>query len=428
MRLQGRKVLLGVSSSVAIYKACELISLLKREGAQVRVVMTEEARRFIQPALFEALTQSPCPEDAWDHGPSCEIEHVTWAQWADLIILAPATAHLVARASLGLADDRLTSTLLVSRVPTVIAPAMNHFMYTHEATQAHLERLRQRGWRVVEPHEGRLACGDQGLGRLAPVETILEAGIQALHEGAAQTSPHFARQTGRQDLVGKHILISAGPTREPLDPVRFLSNPSTGKMGFACAEAAAQRGAAVTLVAGPVERPTPAGVKRIDVVTALEMAEVLKQEVLTQDWLIMTAAVADYRPLHYVEQKVKKGADEQHLQLVANPDILLSLTAVKQPHQLFCGFCMETEALLERARAKRVHKQLDLICANSLVEPQAGFASDYNHLYLIDAWQEHALEPATKRALADEILDRLMELEAFTIRGGRDHEHDASGL
>lgn len=397
--LKGKQILIGVSSSVSLYKVCNLISLLRKAGATVRVLPTEEATEFIRPKLFEALTHQPCPVDLFAEEASAEITHITWAQWADLFILAPATAHLIAQASCALASDRLTTTLLAypQEKPVLVAPAMNQEMWRNPRTQAHCERLRTVGWTFVGPVSGTLACGDVGPGKLAEPEDIF-ATVQTL------------LQEPVSDYTGQTVLVTAGPTREPIDPVRFLSNRSTGKMGYALAEAAAARGAEVYLLSGPVALDCPMGVHRIWFETAEELKDLVLQYFSQTDLLIMAAAVADFTPAVRREHKWKKEAGETQLALRSTPDILQLVSSRKQANQQVCGFAMETQDLLERGRGKRIAKKLDWICCNSLVEPGAGFGTDTNHLYLIGPdGREEELPLQSKRVLADRILDRLLE-------------------
>lgn len=397
--LNGKHILLGVSSSVSIYKSCELISLLKKEGAEVRVILTQNATKLVSPLLFESLTGYRCATDTFERTQTFEVEHISWAKWADLVVLAPATANLLARCVRGFADEMLTTTVLATRAPIVAAPAMNTAMYENPATQENLNKLRRRGWTIVEPVSGNLACGDVGVGKLADPADIL-------HTMGCVLEPHHS-------LLGKRILVTAGPTQEALDPVRYITNHSTGKMGFACARAALDRGAEVTLITGPVHLPTPHGATRIDVVSAQDMYEQVLRVFPEVDWVIKTAAVADYTPAEPAEEKLKKNTEgRDSLQLRRTPDILRTLGERKHPGQLLCGFAMETEHLLENAREKLEAKNLDLICCNSLRQEGAGFGTDTNILTLLDREEEKTeLEQKSKYELAHDILDKMLQIE-----------------
>lgn len=398
MRLQSRNVLVGVSGGIAAYKTAELVRLLVKDGANVRVVMTENATQFITPLTLQTLSGNPVLTHTFDLASGAEIKHVAWADEADVLVLAPATANLLAKAAHGIADDLLTSMLLVVRCPVVVAPAMNVHMWTHPIVQANLSRLRDTlGWHVVEPVEGLLACGYEGQGKLAAPETIADAVARALRPA---------------DLKGRRILVTAGPTREHLDPVRFISNPSTGKMGIAVAAAAAERGAEVTLVLGPTESPVPPGIASVvRVESAQEMFEAAQHAYSQADAFIAAAAVADQRPVRRAPQKVKKGQEDEMIQLTRTPDILYELSKRKEGRVLV-GFAAETENVVEHAREKLARKNCDFIVANDVTEPGSGFGTPTNHAIIVTADAVERLPMLDKRELAHRILDRVAALLA----------------
>jgi phosphopantothenoylcysteine decarboxylase/phosphopantothenate--cysteine ligase len=389
-RLVNKRVLLGVSGGIAAYKSAELIRRLRDAGAEVRVVMTQAAREFITPLTLQALSGHPVHGDLLDPAAEAAMGHIDLARWADLVLIAPATADLMARLAQGRGDDLLTTLVLASDAPLAIAPAMNQAMWRDQATQANLA-LRERDVRIFGPAAGEQACGDVGLGRMLEPTEI-----------AALASACFERKL----LTGKHVLINAGPTREAIDPVRYISNHSSGKMGFALAEAAAEAGARVTLVAGPVHLPTPPRVDRINVISARDM-QAACEAALPADIFIASAAVADYRPVDYAPRKLKKDPQANAglvLELVPNPDILAEIASHAQ--RPWCvGFAAETHDVLAYARDKLTHKNLDLIIANDVSAPGIGFNSDDNAVTLIDRalHQEH-LPQASKQKLARQII------------------------
>lgn len=395
-RLQGKTVVLGITGGIAAYKAAELTSRLKKCGANVRVIMTRAACQFITPLTLETLSANRVVCDLFDRDFSWEVEHISLAKAADLFAVVPATANFIGKMAGGIADDMLTTTVMATRAPVLVTPAMNTGMYENAALQENLEKLRSRGVHFVEPESGRLACGDTGVGKLAPVERI----FQALEELATE-----------KDLSGLSVLITAGPTREPLDPVRFLSNHSTGKMGYALAQAAAARGARVTLVSGPVSLPEPTGVRVLHVGSAREMQQQVLALAPEAQWIIKAAAVGDYRPASMAEEKIKKTGDALTVELVRNPDILQQLGQQKRPDQLLCGFSMETQALLENSAEKMRRKNCDLMVANNLKVEGAGFAADTNVVTLLTPdGGVQPLERMSKREVADRLLDRLLAL------------------
>ncbi len=397
--LAGRRVLLGVTGGIAAYKAASLARLLSAAGADVRVVMTPAASRFVGPDTFAALTRNPVHQDVFEA--TDRVLHVRLAREADAAVVAPATANVLAKLALGLADDLLTSILLEARCPLVLAPAMHTGMWTHPSTQANVAALAARGAIVVGPGEGPLAAGDEGVGRMAEPEEILRA------VEAALGSP------GAGDLAGVRVLVTAGPTHEPIDAVRFIGNRSSGKMGFTVAAEAARRGASVTLVSGPVPLPDPQGVAVVRVETAAEMFEAVTARAEASDLVVMAAAVADFRPGEVHPGKIKKGDGPPQLALEPTPDILSGLGAAKGSGQVLVGFAAETEDLEAEARRKLKAKNLDLIVANEVGRPGTGFGADTNRAAIVGRGEEGTpLREWTKVELAAAILDRAAGLLA----------------
>ena len=393
---EGKHVVLGVTGGIAAYKAVEIVSRLKKAGAHVHVIMTRGAQNFVTELTFREMSGAPVVTDMWAKVTQYQVEHIALAQLADLVLVAPATANFLAKASYGMADDMLTTTLLATRAPVFFAPAMNTAMYEHPATQENIARLKARGVHIIEPASGKLACGTSGRGRLPEPVDIVAALTTFLSDAA-----------DAKDLVGRNILVTAGGTREPLDPVRYLGNRSTGKMGFAVAAAAQARGAHVTLVTGPGNLPVPEGVDCVRVETALEMREAVLHAFDAVDAVIKAAAVADYRPKERAGQKIKKQEGSLTLELVRNPDILREL-GEKKTHQLLVGFAAETEHVLDYARAKLEKKNLDFIVANDVSRKDAGFSADTNCVTILardGACTEYPL--MGKRQLADVILDHV---------------------
>ena len=378
--LHGQRILLGVSGGIAAYKSATLVRRLIDEGAEVRVVMTGGAQAFITPMTFQALSGNPVHTELLDPAAEAAMGHIELARWASLILIAPASANTIARLAHGLADDLLSTLCLASEAPQVIAPAMNRIMWSHAATQQNIDTLHARGVRTLGPGVGSQACGETGAGRMLEPEEIVEH-LSGLNNAALTA----------KKLTGKKILITAGPTREPIDPVRFLSNRSSGKMGYAIATAASELGADVTLISGPVHLDTPHGVNRIDIITAEQMLDSTLDQANSHDIFISVAAVADYRVEKVSEQKIKKSSDDIELKLTRNPDILKSVAALK--NKPFCvGFAAETEKVEEHARGKLKKKRLDMIAANHVA--QAGnpvFGSDVNALdvYWPEKGHEH---------------------------------------
>ncbi|MGI6128843.1 MAG: bifunctional phosphopantothenoylcysteine decarboxylase/phosphopantothenate--cysteine ligase CoaBC [bacterium] len=396
--MKGKTVILGVTGGIAAYKAAMIASSLVRAGCTVKVIMTEAATRFVAPLTFQTLTHQPVVVDMFRTPEKWDVAHVSYAKVADLILIAPTTANVVGKLALGLADDMLTATVLASSAPVLIAPAMNSNMYLNPAVQHNLRLLRQRGFHIVEPGSGYLACGDVGPGRLADPDQIVQAARQLM-------------STEVVDLTGWNVLVTAGPTREPLDPVRYLSNRSTGRMGYALAAAAADGGAKVTLISGPTMLPTPAKVERIDVVTAKDMYQAVKDRFSSATVLIMAAAVADFRPTAYSTQKIKKQSGQpSQLELEPTVDILASLTKEKKPDQITVGFAAESEDLVVHAQHKLQSKKLDFIVANDITRTDAGFAVDTNEVIILwpDGRREH-LPLAQKKDIAVAILKRVLK-------------------
>ena len=399
MTLEGRRVLVGLSGGIACYKACELVRQLRQAGATVQVVMTKSAREFVTPMTLQALAGSPVATDTFDLAQESEIGHIRLADTADVVVLAPATANLIAKMAHGIADDLLTTVLLATRAPIVVAPAMNVHMWEHVATQENVRTLAGRGLRIVGPGSGSLACGYEGAGRLAEPSEIVEAAIVAL-------TP--------QDLVGEYILVSAGPTHEAIDPVRYLTNQSSGKMGYAIARVARRRGAEVTLVSGPVALSAPPGVRIVAVESAHEMAAVLDAEFSRATVLIMAAAVADYRPAVRLDRKQKKGFGRRTLVLERNTDIVSGL-AKRKGKRTVVGFAAETHDVVAEAKRKLRQKGLDLVVANDVTAEGAGFGSDTNVVRLIDA---AGLEVALPLLPKDDVAARILDWVSARYRGG----------
>lgn len=403
-----KTVLLGVTGGVSIYKSCEVIRGLQKQGIRVKVVMTEHATHFIDPSLFRSLTREPVGLGLFDN-PSDPIHHISLAKEADVFCIAPCTANVIGKIANGIADDLLTTTVMACTSSLIVAPAMNVNMYASAANRANLATLAARGVKIVEAADGYLACGDTGKGKLAPVEDIVSA-IMTVLDDEREEAPSFER-----DLQGKRVLITAGPTREPIDPVRYISNPSTGKMGFALAAAAQERGADVVLVSGPVELANPEGVEVHRVQTALEMMQASAAFFPQCDIAIFTAAVSDMRPVHVSDRKLKKGRDDAQLvniELTQNPDILKTL-AHQKGDQVVIGFAAETDDVIANATKKLNEKGADMIVANDVSEGK-GFGADDNRASFVfkvnGADAVESLPVMTKRALADEILSKAVSL------------------
>ena len=392
--LSGKKIVLGVSGGIAAYKTPELVRRLRDRGAEVRVAMTEAAKAFITPLSLQAVSGYPVSDSLLDPAAEAAMGHIELGKWADLVILAPATADLIARVAAGMANDLVTTICLATPSPVAVVPAMNQQMYRNVATQHNLQLLASRGLEIWGPDSGSQACGDVGPGRMLDPLVIVEMAAQ-----------HFAPV---KDLQHLNIMITAGPTRERLDPVRYITNDSSGKMGFAIAAAAAARGAKVTLVAGPVALPTPPFVQRVDVTTALEMEAAVQQRAQQQQIFIGCAAVADYRAASIADEKIKKQDDELTIRMIKNPDIVAGVAALAVNRPYVVGFAAETNNVEEYARQKRQRKNLDLICANDVSQSNQGFNSDNNALHLF--WQEgdKILPLERKERLGHLLLDEII--------------------
>ncbi len=403
-RLEGKTVVLGLTGGIARYKSAELVRALTRAGATVRVMMSAGAQEFITPLTLQTLSGHPVTTSTFDLTQESEIGHIRLADCADVVVIAPATANIIGKLAAGIADDLITTVVLATRAPIVLAPAMNVHMYENPIVQANLGKLRVYGFRIIEPGEGALACGYEGQGRL-PDTDVLQAEIE--------------RVLSPQDLHGERVLITAGPNREPLDPVRFISNRSTGKMGFALAAAAWRRGADVALVAGPTALPSPHGVRRCNVGSAEEMRQAVLAELEAATIVLMAAAVADYRPARVAKEKLKKGSGRMRLELERTVDILAEL-APQKGARVMVGFAAETEAVLANAERKLSEKHLDLIVANDVAGAQTGFEVDTNAVTILDRNGGREDVPLmTKDAVADRILDHVLAYRQHSSRGAR---------
>ena len=390
-----KTIIVGVTSSIASFKAIQLVSDLIKMGYDVEVIMTKNACQMVTPTSFSALSKHKTYVETFDTNFQYDIKHVSLAKKADLMIIVPATENIIAKVVHGIADDMLSTTFLATNCPKIICPAMNTLMYINPVTQDNLNRARAYGYQIVEPVVGHLACGDEGLGKLADLETIKQAIVDTIES--------------EKILEGKKVLISAGPTIEPLDPVRFLSNHSSGKMGYALAEAALTMGAEVNLVSGPTNLKAPYGVKLHNINTALELETKMNELYSKSDYVIMAAAVADYRPEVVASLKIKKDDADLTLKMVKNPDILKGL-GEKKTHQKLCGFAMETENVIENAHQKLINKHCDMLVVNDLFEPGAGFKVDTNVVTVLTKESQEKLPKMSKRALARVILEKLVKL------------------
>ena len=396
--LKGKKIVLGVTGGIAVYKAVDLVSRLRKQGCQVRVVMTEHAQQFVTPLTFKEISGNQVAVSMWSANQEFNVEHIALANWADAFLVAPATANIIAKMTYGLADDLLSTTLLAAQAPIVVCPAMNTGMYENPATQANIAKLMERGVTVMPPAVGKLACGTSGAGRLPEPQAIVEF-----------MSAFFAKREG--DLHGLKVLVTAAGTREPIDPVRFVGNRSSGKMGYAVAQMAAERGAEVLLVSGPSALEIPANVKAVKVETTNEMLEACLAAYDDVDIVVKAAAVADYRPRDVAEQKIKKKTDDALTVVMdKNPDILKTLGG-KKTHQVLVGFAAETQNLLENARDKVVKKNLDMIVANDVTAAGAGFNADTNIVkFLFASGEVRSLEQMPKVDVANCILDEALKI------------------
>ena len=394
--LKGKTVLLGVTGGIAAYKAAYLASALVKLHANVEVVMTQHATQFIAPLTFEQLTGNRCMVDTFDRNFAHQVEHIALADRTDLVLIAPATANVCAKLAHGLADDMLTTTVLACTCPKLIAPAMNTHMLENPVTQDNLDLLRHYGWEVISPASGRLACGAVGSGKLPEPDLLIQHILRAI------ALPH--------DLTGKKVLVTAGPTQEALDPVRYLTNHSSGKMGYAIAKTAMLRGAQVTLVSGPTSISPPPCVEVVEVVSAQDMFQAVTSRQEQADFIFKAAAVADYTPADYSDDKVKKREGDLSIPLKRTQDILKHLGEHRRPDQIICGFSMETRDMLENSRVKLEKKNVDMICANNLKVDGAGFGVDTNVITLITRDRVEELPLLSKEAAAGRILDRAIAL------------------
>lgn len=395
--LRGKTVLLGVSSSIAAYKICDLARMLTKLGAEVHVSMTANAQNFVHPLTFETLTQHKCLIDTFDRNFEYSVEHVAIAKKADVVMIAPATANVIGKIANGIADDMLTTTVMACPCKKLIAPAMNHNMYHNPIVQENLEKLRRHGYEIVEPVRGMLANRDIGDGKLPAVDILLE---------------HIIREAAfEKDLAGKKILVTAGATRESIDPVRFITNHSSGKMGFAVARAAMLRGAEVTVVAAHTDVEPPMFVNVVNVKSAEDMFSAVKEHLDESDIIVKAAAVADYTPVTVADNKIKKSDGDMSIPLKRTTDILAYIGEHKRAGQIVCGFSMETENVIENSRKKLTKKNCDMICANSVKKAGAGFGTDTNIITMITSDNDEELELMSKFDAANIILDKIKTLK-----------------
>ncbi len=392
--LQGKCIVLGVSGSIAAYKIASLASMLKKLHANVEVIMTKNATQFITPITFESLTGNKCLVETFDRDFDFQVEHVSIAKKADVVLVAPATANVIGKIANGIADDMLTTTIMACKCKKIVAPAMNTNMYENLILQDNIAKLKHYGMEVITPASGYLACGDTGAGKMPEPEVLLN---YILKEVAFE-----------KDLLGKKILVTAGPTREAIDPVRFITNHSTGKMGYAIAKIAALRGAEVTLVSGAVSIESPAFVNLVSVESAEEMYQEVTKRQAENDIIIKSAAVADYTPAEVSDEKMKKSDDDMTIPLVRTKDILAELGNNRKEGQFICGFSMETENMLENSRKKLAKKNIDMIVANNLKVEGAGFGVDTNVVTIITKQDEIQLQKMSKEAVAQRILDEII--------------------
>ena len=393
--LKGKCVVLGVTGSIAAYKIANLASALVKLGADVNVIMTENATNFINPITFETLTGNKCLVDTFDRNFQFNVEHVSLAKKADVFMVAPASANVIGKIANGIADDMLTTTIMAARCPKIISPAMNTNMYENIIVQDNIRKLAGYGFEIIDPANGYLACGDTGAGKMPEPEILMQYIIKAV--------------AFDKDLEGKNVLVTAGPTQEAIDPVRFITNHSTGKMGYSIAENCARRGANVTLVTGPVSITPPLFVDVVKVVSAADMAEAVKLRADKQDIIIKTAAVADYRPTNPATEKIKKKDGDSTIELERTEDILAYLGTHKSKNQFICGFSMETENMLENSRAKLDKKNVDMIVANNLKVSGAGFGTDTNVVTIITKDECNELEIMSKADVADAIVSEIIK-------------------
>ena len=394
MNLNGRHIVLGITGSIAAYKIAGLASLLQKQGADITVIMTANATNFINPITFETLTGNKCLIDTFDRNFQYSVEHVALAKKAEVFLVAPASANFIAKAAMGIADDMLTTTFLACNCPKIIAPAMNTQMYLNPVTQRNLGMLSDLGMEIITPASGHLACGDTGAGKMPEIDILYD---------------YLEKALAPKDLTGLKVVVSAGPTREAIDPVRYITNHSSGKMGYAIAKAAARRGADVTLVSGPVDIKAPEYVRTIPIISAADMAKAVKESAADADIVIKAAAVADYRPANVAKDKIKKKDGDLNVPLSRTEDIIGFLGEHKKPGQFLCGFSMETRDLIENSKAKLSKKNLDMIVANNVKVEGAGFAGDTNVVTFITPEDLVGLPIMTKDEVADELLSFILK-------------------
>lgn len=393
--LKGKTIVLGVTGSIAAYKTANLASMLVKEHADVHVIMTENAKNFINPITFETLTHNKCITDTFDRNFEFDVKHISLAKRADLFMIAPASANIIGKIASGIADDMLSTTIMAANCPVLISPAMNTAMYENYFVQKNMRSLNEAGYKLIEPASGYLACGDTGKGKMPEPELLKEHILMELSHG--------------NDLLGKKVLVTAGPTQEAIDPVRFISNHSSGKMGYEVARQAARRGAEVTLVSGRTNLDCPLGVNRIDVLSAADMKEAVVSNADDTDIFVMAAAVADYRPAVVSDSKIKKKDGAMSIELTRTEDIIAGICENKKENQFVCGFSMETDNLIENSRSKLESKKLDMIVANNLKVEGAGFRGDTNVAVIIRPDSITELDIMSKSELADVILDEIIQ-------------------
>lgn len=393
--LKGKTIVLGVTGSIAAYKTANLASMLVKEHADVHVIMTENAKNFINPITFETLTHNKCITDTFDRNFEFDVKHISLAKRADLFMIAPASANIIGKLASGIADDMLSTTIMAAKCPVLVSPAMNTAMYENYFVQKNMESLKAAGYKLIEPASGYLACGDTGRGKMPEPELLKEHILMELSHG--------------KDLLGKKVLVTAGPTQEAIDPVRFISNHSSGKMGYEVARQAARRGAEVTLVSGRTNLDCPLGVNRIDVLSAADMKEAVVSNADDTDIFVMAAAVADYRPTVVSDSKIKKKGGSMAIELTRTEDIIAGICENKRENQFVCGFSMETDNLIENSRSKLESKKLDMIVANNLKVEGAGFRGDTNVAVIIRPDSITELDIMSKSELADVILDEIIQ-------------------
>lgn len=392
---ENKSVLIGVTGGIASYKIPNLARMIVKQGAEVNVIITENATKFITPFTFETLTKNKCIVDTFDRNFQYSVEHVALAKKSDTVIIAPATANIIGKIANGIADDMLSTTIMASTAPKIISPAMNHNMYHNPIVQDNIAKLERYGYTIIPPEHGMLANGDDGDGRMPDEKILLEYIVRSLY---------------KKDLSGKKILVTAGATQEAIDPVRYITNHSTGKMGYAIAQEAVRRGAEVILISGKTNLETPPGVKFIPVISAKDMYNAVMENFPECDIIIKSSAVADYTPESVSNQKIKKKEGNMSIPLKRTDDIIAELGRTKKPNQFICGFSMETENMLENSRKKLISKNLDMICANSLNQKGAGFGTDTNIVTIITKSEEIQLELMDKSEVAEKILDNIISI------------------